>query len=143
MILYAETSAVLSWLLGEQKGETVRGLLATAEVVVASELTLVECDRVLIRASGSAQLATAKASALRARLNRAAAHWILLRLSEEILERARRPFPEEPIRTLDALHLASALETWSLMPETSLLALDHRVRHCGQALGFQLLPAQG
>jgi hypothetical protein len=32
-----------------------------------------------------------------------------MRSDTEILERARRPFPGEPLGTLDALHLASAL----------------------------------
>ena len=35
MILDAESSAVLSWLLGESDGETVRRSLADAEVVAA------------------------------------------------------------------------------------------------------------
>ena len=48
MILYAESSAVLAWLRGETKGKTVRGLLAKAAVVIASDLTLIECDRVLL-----------------------------------------------------------------------------------------------
>lgn len=55
MILYAESSAVLAWLLGEEMGEPVRQLLAAAEGVVTSELTLLECDRVLHRSvAGSA-----------------------------------------------------------------------------------------
>jgi len=32
-------------------------------------------------------------------LARAATHWIRLRGDEEVIERARRPFPIEPIRT--------------------------------------------
>lgn len=42
-------------------------------------------------------------------LERAQAHWTLFQVSEAVLARARRPFPVEPIRTLDALHLATAL----------------------------------
>ncbi len=48
--------------------------------------------------------------------------------------------PEEPIRSLDALHLASVLDTVALIPETSLLTLDERVRRCGLALGLRVLP---
>ena len=50
MNLYAESSAVLSWLLGEPDGVRVLDCLVVADTVAASELTLVECDRVLIRA---------------------------------------------------------------------------------------------
>jgi len=47
---YAESSAVLSWLMDEPAGTSVRAILADAEIVVASDLTLIECDRVLLRA---------------------------------------------------------------------------------------------
>ena len=47
--LYAESSAVLCWLLDEPRAPEVREALASAELVLASSLTLIECDRVLIR----------------------------------------------------------------------------------------------
>ena len=50
MILYAESSAVLAWLLGEPAGRDVRALLAKADRVVTSALTAVECARALARA---------------------------------------------------------------------------------------------
>ena len=49
MIVYAESSAVLSWLLGEPPGPAVRRTLEAAEFVVASDLILVECDRAFHR----------------------------------------------------------------------------------------------
>jgi PIN domain nuclease of toxin-antitoxin system len=48
--VYAESGAVLAWLLGEESGQSVREVLRHAVLVTASDLTLVECDRVLIRA---------------------------------------------------------------------------------------------
>ena len=50
MTLYAESSAVLAWLLDEPDGQAVRERLAKTDIVVASDLTLIECGRVLIRA---------------------------------------------------------------------------------------------
>jgi hypothetical protein len=64
---------------------------------------------------------------LRGELRHLAEGWVLLRLSHEIVERSRGDFPEGPIRTLDALHLASVLNTAALIPETSLLSHDERV----------------
>jgi hypothetical protein len=43
MIVYAESSAVLSWLFGEPPGGEVRGTLEAAEFVVTSDLTV--CTR--------------------------------------------------------------------------------------------------
>jgi predicted nucleic acid-binding protein len=138
--LYAESSAVLAWLLGEPRGEVARRVLAEAEVVLASELTLVECERVLIRAVALGTVSEAVAADRRAVLSRAATHWHLVRLAGEVLGRARRPFAHEPVRTLDALHLASALVGRSAAPNLALLSLDERVRANGEALGFELLP---
>jgi len=138
--LYAESSAVVSWLLGEPTAEAVRRLLAASELVVASDLTLVECDRVLIRAATTGVLPEADAAERRARLVTAAAHWNVLTIDDDTIERARRPFPSEPIRTLDALHLASALLARSAVPDLTLLSLDDRVRSNGEHLGFRVAP---
>ena len=141
MNVYAESSAVLAWLLGEDAGARVREALGNAELVFASDLTLVECDRVLIRAVASGEIDEAAASDRRAHLNAASAHWHVLRLAGDVIERARRPFPAEPIRTLDAMHLACALVARSSVPGVELLSLDDRIRRSGALLGFRVLPA--
>jgi predicted nucleic acid-binding protein len=140
MNLYAESSAVLSWLLDESSASEVRRLLVEADIIVASDLTLIECDRVLLRAVGQGELTEADAADRRAHLANAAAHWHILRVAAEIVDRARQPFPEEPIRTLDAIHLASALTARAAIAELKLLSLDDRVRKSAKKLGLQLLP---
>ena len=141
MNIYAESSAVLAWLLGEEAGHRVREVLGSAELVMASDLLLVECDRVLTHAVTLGEIDEATAADRRAHLNAAATHWHLWRVSPEIVERARRPFPAEPVRTLDAIHLASALAARSAVPGTELLSLDDRIRRSGEQLGFRLQPA--
>lgn len=123
MNLYAESSAVLAWLLGEDAGPRVRDVLAGADVVIASDVTLIECDRVLIRAVTRGEIAEADAADRRAHLNAAAAHWNVLRIGTEIVDRARQPFPAEPVRTLDAIHLASALAARSAIAGLEVLSL--------------------
>lgn len=143
MIVYAESSAVLAWLLGEPTGPQVRDALESAEFVVTSDLTLIECDRAFHRLHSLGELSEGDLAELRGELRRIASGWVLLRLSDEIVQRARESFPAEPIRSLDALHLSSALVTMALIPETGLLTFDDRVRRSGQALGFLLLPPTG
>jgi hypothetical protein len=138
--LYAESSAVLAWLLDEDAGPTVRDLLGNAQLVVASDLTLIECDRVLIRAAALDELTEADAADRRAHLTTAAAHWNVLRISGEIVDRARQPFPGTPIRTLDAIHLASALVARSVTPGLEVLSLDDRIRGTARHLGLPLQP---
>ena len=140
MVLYAESSAVLAWLHGERQGRTVRSILRQASVVIASELTLIECDRVLIRGVALNEISEKHASSRRARLQAAAAHWNVLRIAPEITARARRPFPIEPIRTLDALHLASAALAASASDEFAILTLDRRVRDNAIQLGLAVRP---
>ena len=140
MNIYAESSAVLAWLLGEPAGDRVREVLSQAALVLSSDLTLLECDRVLIRAVTLGDIPEAAAADRRAQLNAAAAHWHVLRLSAEIVDRARHRFPAEPIRTLDALHLASALAARSGVAGVELLSLDDRIRRAGEQLGFRLQP---
>ena len=140
MNVYAESNAVLARLLGEAAGRRVREVLRRAEVVVASDLVLIECDRVLIRAVTLGEIDEATPAERRAHLNATAAHWHQCRLSLAIVDRARHAFPAEPVRTLDAIHLASASAVRSTVPSTELLSLDHRIRRAGGRLGFRLQP---
>jgi predicted nucleic acid-binding protein len=139
--LYAESSAVLAWLLDEATAPTVRRLLSEAEVIIASDLTLIECDRVLLRAVTLKELTEAEAADRRAHLIAAAAHWQVLRIAAEIVDRARQPFPGDPIRTLDAIHLASLLVARSAVVGLRLLSLDERVRQAAKGLGIAVEPA--
>jgi hypothetical protein len=140
MTVYAESSAVLAWLMGEDPGDAVRGALGGADVVITSDLTLVECDRVLIRAAALEELPEAEAADRRACLTAAAAHWHVLKLGADIIDRARRPFPGEPIRALDAIHLASAIAARSAVAGVEMLSLDRRIRASARAMGFRLQP---
>lgn len=141
MKLYAESSAALAWLLEQEHGDLVADILAQAELVIASDLTLIECDRVLIRAVVLDELQESDAVDRQARLNAVSTRWTLLGLEEEVVERARRPFPGEPIRTLDAVHLATALTGRRAVPDLAVLSLDTRIRGAADRLGFRLLPS--
>lgn len=141
MNLYAESSAVLAWLLDEPTAPAVRRLLGDAEIIIASDLTLIECDRVLRRAVALGELTEADAADRRAHLVAAAAHWQLLRIAGEVVDRARQPFPGDMVRTLDAIHLASLLMARSAVVGLRLLSLDERMRQSAKGLGVDVEPA--
>jgi predicted nucleic acid-binding protein len=69
MNLYVESSAVLAWLFDESPADEVRRLLAGADVIFASDLTLIECTRVLIRAVLLGELNEAEAAERQAHLH--------------------------------------------------------------------------
>ena len=128
---------MLAWLLGEDAPPRVREVLSKAELVIASDLALLESDRVLIRAVSLGEIEEAAAADRRAHLNAAATHWYVRRLSAEIVDRAGQGFPAGPIRTLDAIHPLAAR---SGVSGVELLSLDDRVRRVGEQLGFRLQP---
>ncbi len=141
MILYAESSAVLAWLMAEPAGKKVALALRDADHVIVSDLLFIECDRACIRAEALGALTPRRAAAVRARLAGVGAHWETLRLSPTIIERSRQPFPVEPVRSLDAIHLSSALDARPALPGLQVLSLDERVRRNALKLGFEVKPA--
>jgi hypothetical protein len=55
-----------------------------------------------------------------------------------VSQRAEDPFPSEPVRTLDAIHLASALFLRQAFPDLTVLSADDRVRANAAQLGFDV-----
>lgn len=140
MIVYVESSAVLGWLLGEPSQSLVLELLRGAERVVSSSLTGIECARGLARARGSGRLSlTDELAALRL-LDVAESSWDVHDLTGRVLVRARGAFPLEPIRALDALHLATALVFQETLGAVVLLSFDERIRLNATALGLPVAP---
>jgi predicted nucleic acid-binding protein len=140
VIAYAESSAVLSWILSEAKGDAVRRALADAERVVSSTLTQVECARALSRAVGMGRMGRGEELAALRLMDAAAARWAVLEMSGKVLARARGAFPVEPVRTPDALHLATALLFREALPDLLVVSLDERFRANAEALGLPVAP---
>ena len=62
-----------------------------------------------------------------------------LEMAPPILERASDPFPI-PVRTLDAIHLASMVFLTSGRQQVQLASYDERLNRAAVALGFHLWP---
>ena len=140
MIVYAESSAVLAWLLGEPSQSLVLLELEGADRVVSSSLTAVECARGLARARASSRLSRADEMAARYLLDAAESSWDVHDLSEKVMARASGSFPSEPVRTLDALHIATALVFHEALGGVAIMSFDDRIRANAQALGMAVVP---
>lgn len=138
-MLYAESSAVLAWILGEARGAEVAALVRR-EPVVTSALTLLECDRMIHRAVARAQLTSDDGAARRARVQADTAEWAIEPISEAVIARARAGFPDDALRSLDAIHVATALVVNAAVGGLDVLSLDERVRANAAALGFRVVP---
>ena len=138
--LYAESSAVLRWLLGASDADRVEQALRTAPAVVTSELTSTEVGRSLQRLVVTDQLDAEKGERVWASYSVASRHWHMYRIDDDILLRARQAFPREPLRTLDAIHLATAMRHALEVGAPSMFSLDRQVRAHAQALGLGIVP---
>ena len=103
---------------------------------VSSELIRVECLRVIDRLRLKGAFAEKETTALLEGLHRACASLELVRVSPLILGMAGQPYPT-PVRTLDAVHLSSAL-LWSQSREVPFVFLTHdtQLGTAAKALGF-------
>jgi predicted nucleic acid-binding protein len=139
--LYAESSAVLAWLLGEPSQQAVLTELSSASRIVTSTLTIVECSRALARARVTGRVSEADEMAALRLLDQAAATWDIHDVSDRVADRARGAFPSEPVRTLDALHLATAAVFADAIGSLRVLSLDERVRANAGAMGMAVGPS--
>lgn len=138
--LYAESSAVLRWLLGTSDADRIERELTSAPAVVTSELTSAEVGRSLQRLVTTGQIVPEEGERAWASYTVASQHWHVYDIGEPVLLRVRQPFPHEPVRTLDAIHLATALYHALEVAPPVLLTVDRQVRANGQALGLAVAP---
>jgi predicted nucleic acid-binding protein len=125
-VIYLDTSVVLAELLAEDR-HPAEGFWR--EPLVSSRLLTFEVwTRVNARGLGSSH--TEAARALLARLA-----W--LELDAPVLARALEPFPA-PVRTLDALHLASAHFLRERDASTNVATYDRRLAKAAGELGFDV-----
>jgi len=89
MIVYAESSAVMAWLLGERGWVEAAQMLQEAEGIASSALTLLECSRALLRAWQTKQIDSKARHRLQALLDTRVERWSLVAMEDRVLSRAR------------------------------------------------------
>ncbi len=134
--LYLESSAVVAWLFSEPSAANVIRATEEADLVVTSQLTIVEAERAIRRAVALRLIKEASAQKLRGLLARHWKKWTTMALTDSVLARAGSAFPIEPIKTLDAIHLATALAFSESFPDLKILAFDRRISENATALGL-------
>ena len=140
--VYAESSAVLRWLLGTPEASSIQAALGSAGEVVTSALTAAEVHRTLRRLAAAGTLTPEARDRAIARFSQASARWIVYSVTDEVLGRAGEAFPLEPLRTLDALHLATAELHGREVRTAAVLSFDARVRENALAMGLVVVPAE-
>ena len=132
MTAYLDSSVLLRHiLLGE---EPIRHALEFPRVV-SSELIEIECRRVLHRCRLAGELTDEALTVARERLDEVLAGIDLLEVSRQIKHRAMAPFPVN-VRTLDALHVATALMVGEDAGGVALFSHDEGMNRCARSLGI-------
>jgi len=103
---------------------------------VTSALTVAETARAILRARAAGRLTAEQERASVRALRRFERRCYIVAVTDAVLARVRRPFPVEPIRTLDAVHLATAELLGEPPPLMTIVSRDDRVRKNADALGY-------
>ncbi|MEO5896092.1 MAG: type II toxin-antitoxin system VapC family toxin [Vicinamibacterales bacterium] len=129
-----ESSALVAGLL-ERDTAVVRKVPRGTEQVT-SALTLAEAGRAIIRGRATGRLTAEQQQAAVRALRTFERRCFVLDVDRAVLDRVRRPFPREPIRTLDAVHLATAELLGEPPALVTIVTRDARLRANAEALGY-------
>lgn len=129
-----ESSALVAALLEHETA--ILKPLPAGTLYVTSALTLAEAARAIVRSRAAGRLTAAEEKAAVRGLRTFERRCFILDVDRAVLARVGRPFPLEPIRTLDAVHLATA-ELLDEPPQlVTIVTRDLRVRDNARALGY-------
>lgn len=135
-VRYIESSALVSALL-ERDADALKSIRSKIKPIT-SALTFAEAARAIVRARVAERLTPdAERAAVRA-LRRFERRCYVVSITDDVLTRVRRPFPVEPVRTLDAVHLATAESLGELPQLITIVTRDDRVRDNAKALGYSV-----
>ena len=129
-----ESSALVAALLEGDTASMERAPAGTR--LVTSALTLAETARAIVRARVAGRLSAQQEQAVTRALRTFTRRCFVLDVDSRALSRVGRRFPVEPIRTLDALHLATAELLDESPPLVTIVTRDVRVRENALAMGF-------
>jgi predicted nucleic acid-binding protein len=138
--VYLETGAALRDLLEADGAAAVRALLRGAEVVATSRLTIAEVGRVLARLRVTDAAVAAAVARRESEFLADSDLWFILPVDEETWTRSARPFPDEPVRTLDAIHLATIERIAGVLDPLVVVSTDDRIRRNARSLGLEVRP---
>ena len=134
MICYVDSSVLLRYLFGVDKRFTETSV---CEAVGSSRLLQVECARVIERCRLTGALDDRQTAETHRLLVRLLESLHIIEITPAILDRASQSYPTV-VGTLDALHLASALEWRSTRADLFLLTDDSQMETCALALGINM-----
>ena len=133
-MIYVDTSALLKRYVDEHDSDLAEQLLVSDPVLVTSWITLVELRRNLARLVDVGDLA-----GIRAQVHADFDAFALVLVDPTVCEMAADLAEQLRVRSLDAIHLASARRL--LVPALTFVTFDLRQAQAARTLGFTVLGA--
>ncbi len=138
MKAYLDSSVLLRVVLGETKRLSEWSRITVA---ATSEIARVECLRALDRLRLAGSMNDRELARRRATMLQLLRGVDAIRLNRAVLERASEAFPTQ-VRTLDALHLASALLLSARVPALRFATHDDELATAATAVGLHVIGAE-
>lgn len=135
---YFDTSVLVKRYVTEPGSLQTRRLLRRLRVV-SSLLTHLEILSALQRRHSQRAIPSPIFGRLRRRVETDALSWDLVAVSDEMLARARNLLLQRPVRTLDAIHIASALLWYQEGVRLPFVSADTRQAEAACAAGLEVI----
>ena len=127
-VIYVETSALLTWLFDEPDASQIIDTTNDADLIVASDLLRIETMRAIKRAQYEKLITLEQRDTLIQTFRDYIQSCFRMSMDDSVIDGATVDFPVEPVRSLDAVHLSTALEYKKLYPELKMLTTDARLK---------------
>ncbi len=114
-------------ILVTDRGSRVINTINRHETIVSSASLIVETGRALVRAETEGIIDAGEHQRLKGLFAEHSISWVYLEINSSVRNRATQPFPVEPVRSLDAIHLSTAIEFIQIYPDLVVFSFDKRV----------------
>jgi predicted nucleic acid-binding protein len=132
---YVESSVLLRLILAEPEPLASWGLITDP---ITSELTRIECLRTLDRSRFQGRITERTLARARGSVLQILEEFTIVELDDRIKSRAADPFPTL-VRTLDAIHLATAIAIRGPGQELAFATHDRELAIAAESIGFDVL----
>lgn len=139
-MLYLDTSALVKLYLDEPGREAVTAAVARERVVATQELAYIETHAAFSRAERESRLTHADLDRLRDEFERDWPSYLVMKVSQPLLEQAVKLVDSFALRAYDAVHLAAAVTLSRETDETvSFACFDRRLNRAAEVLGMPVV----
>ena len=139
-MLYLDTSALVKLYLDEPGRKIVTAAVSKEAVIATQEIAYIEAHAAFSRAERDGRLSDAELERLRGDFDRDWPSYLVIRVSQPLLERAVKLVDSFALRAYDAMHLSAAQTLAQDNDEPVLFAcFDRRLSRAAEVLGMGLV----